>query len=287
MLFDSNFLNRPAIRFKKPKNETLEEFRAKIYKIFITDENSGQKWKDDCYDALASGNKDEIERLKKEGGNFDIICDSIDILIDNFTRDDNNTDFSFEFYKNMILKDKFFKNIEFKTKPFKQIVFDTQKGVFKVTQLSNLFAVFKERFPQIESKLRHRNCHSDSICAALMLEDKCKVATAYNYTFGEGQKFLHTWVEAGIGKQNTKYCIDLTRNILVKKEFYYMIRNIKGPVYKISNQTLAKEVDVYCKLHSVDPWLLKVYLTNRPVAKRIYNQLQTPEENIKTINQMQ
>ena len=271
-----NFLNFPVIRFTRPTAETLDSFYALIYKKFKTDEDTGNDWKEQCMDALEANDAAKIKELEKQGGKIIFIDDIIDILIDNYTRNDSNLDF--EYFKNLVLKNpKYIKDIEFKDNP-KQIVFTSTEGVFRASKLSDIFPVFKD-FPNIENADRHGKCHQDSMVVSEALQDDNKVATGYIYTFGEGEKALHSWVEVTI--DGKPFVVDTTRNLLMPRKFYYMIRNINGPVYKISKRTLEREKQIFDFLHMENEWLIKLYLSNRHQALQLYKVLQQTKEQEK------
>lgn len=275
-IYDANFLNLPVIRFKKPKIETLGIFYEQVEKQFKIEEEVGEKWKDDCFDALIAGDDDKLLRLQRERGKIAFTDDLIDILIDNFTRVDSDLDV--EYYRELILRNKkYVKDLEIKQNP-KQLVFKTHIGEFKATKLSEAFPLF-QTFPNIENSERHSRCHQDSIEVAVNIEDDCKVASGYCFTFGEGDKFLHSWVEVKLDGRD--FVVDTTRNLLMPKKGYYCIRNVSGPVYKITKETLKKEEHIYRFLHSENEWLIKLYLANRKQALQLYHILQEKEEQKK------
>lgn len=278
MFFENiNFLNYPAIRFKRTSMQNLETFYEVVYHKFKIEEDEGEKWKDDCYDALIAGDDKRLEELKKERGRVIFIDEVIDILIDNFTKEGGLSEEEKQSYRETILKSKYIKDIEYKENPA-QIVFHTKIGTFKASKLSDVFPIFK-KFPGIETDERHHTCHSSSIDVSTTISDKNKVATGYIYTFGEGCKYLHSWIELKIGTR--MFVIDTTRNLLMPRKGYYYIRNITGPVYKISSETLEKEEYIRDKLGESNEWLNKLYLSNRHQAKVVYRMILDEEERKK------
>lgn len=262
---DINFLNFPAIRFKRSSMKNLDDFCDAVYKKFKTDEEEGEKWKDECYDALVKDDKDRIKELEKKG-QITFVGDAIDILLDKFSMETPISDEEFEGYKETILKCKAIKDLEYKKNPI-QIVFKTTIGDFKASKLTDIFSKFK-LIPGIETRERHGCCHSASIDVSTTVSNKNKVATGYYYTFGEGAKYLHSWVEVKLG--NVPFVIDTTRNLLMPKKGYYFVRNIEGPVYKISSGTLKREKHIRDCLLEENEWLNKLYLSNRHQAKQVY-----------------
>lgn len=263
---DLNFLNFPAIRFKRPNPENLESFYADIFKKFGTDEDAGQEWEQKAYDALIKDDKEEIKRLEKEGGRIIFTDEVIDILIDKYMLDGGISDEEAESHKQTILKGGYIKDIEFKHNP-EQIVFKSKIGTFRASKFSDIFPIFK-KIPEFGTTDRHSKCHSASIELSTIISNKNRVATGYAYTFGEGSKFLHSWVEVKL--DGRMFVIDTTRNLLIPRKFYYYIRNIRGPVYKISSETLIKDETMRDELNAENEWLNKLYLSNRHQAIQVY-----------------
>ncbi len=274
---DLNFLNLPAVRFKKPNAKNLDSFYADIFKKFSIDEDNGIKWKDEAYEALIKDDKEAIARLEREGGKIIFVDDAIDVLIDNYMLEGGLSEEAANSHKSTILKGGYIKDIEFKHSP-EQIVFTTKFGTFKASKLSEVFPVFKQ-FPGIETRDRHSKCHAASIDVSSVLMDKHKVATGYVYMFGEGAKYLHTWIEVKFDGRD--FVIDTTRNLFTPKKFYYYIRNIEGPVYKISPKTIEKEGHILEYLTHHNDWLSKLYLSNRHQALQVYKILKAEEEREK------
>lgn len=275
MIFeDLNFLNKPAIRFKRPKAETLDAFYADIYKKFKEDEDAGEIWKNEVFDALINKDRDKFNQLVKEGGKVIYYDEVIDILIDKYTLAGGITEEEQENYKRVILEGEFVKDIEFKHNP-EQIIFTTESGKYKVSKLSDIFKPFK-KYRDIENENRHGLCHSQAVGISISLRDKNKIATGYIYTFGEGFKVLHSWIEIKIDGQD--YVIDVSRNMIAPKKFYYLIRNIEGSVYKISSETMKKEKEIFDYLKKENVWLSKIYLSNRRQALQVYKILKDKEK---------
>lgn len=276
-LNDVNFLNFPVITFKKASMQNLNEFYNLIYDKFKTEEDLGSKWKDDCMKALMSQDKQELKRLEKQGGKIVLIDDAIDLLIDNFTLAEHD-DKQIDFLKNMILNLKgYIKSIEFKENPA-QIIFTTNKGKIIASKLTEVYPNFKH-IRGIETRERHGTCHASAAAVSKNLDNQNKVATGYVYTFGEGYKYLHSWVEVEI--EGEWFVIDVTRNLIMKKESYYKIRNINGRVYKISRDTLINDEPIRRVLDSENQWLNKLYLSNRHQAIEVYNQIKQREKEKK------
>ena len=274
---DLNFLNFPAIRFKRPKQGTLASFYAEIFKKFKEDEDAGQVWEQRAYDALIKDDKEEIARLEKEGGKIIFIDEVIDILIDKYMMNGGISDEEAESHKQTILKGGYIKDIEFKHNP-EQIVFKSKIGTFKASKFSDVFPIFKQ-IEELGTSERHSKCHSASIDLSTVIEDENRVATGYVYTFGEGSKFLHSWIEVKF--DGRMFVIDTTRNLFMPRKFYYYIRNIRGPVYKISSETLIKDEAMRDELSAENEWLNKLYLSNRHQAIQVYKMIQKEKERKK------
>ena len=271
---DLNFINFPAVRFKRPNSKNLDSFYADIFQKFSTEQDAGERWKDDAFKALIDDDKEALAKLKKEGGKIIFTDEVIDILIDRYMLEGGIDEEEAEFHKNNILKGGYIQDIEFKHNP-EQIVFATKFGKFKASKLSDVFPIFKQ-IPQLQTTERHGKCHMASIDLSKSIENKNKVATGFMYTFGEGCKYLHSWIEFKLDGRD--FVIDATRNLLMPKKFYYYIRNIKGPVYKISSETIIKEEQIFDYLISHNEWLSKLYLSNRHQALQVYKILKAEEE---------
>ena len=248
---DLNFLNLPAVRFKRPTAKTLKSFYDEVYKKFKTEQDEGEKWKDEAYDALIRDDKEALERLKKEGGKIIFVDDAIDVLIDQYMMADGISDEEANSHRDTILRGGYIKDIEFKHNP-EQIVFTTKFGEFKASKLSDIFPIFQQ-IPQLQTPERHGKCHMASIDLSRSIENKNKIATGFIYTFGEGCKYLHSWIEFKFDGRD--FVIDTTRNLLIPKKLYYYIRNIEGPVYKISSETIIKEEKIFDYLLGHNDWL--------------------------------
>ncbi len=270
-----NFINYPSVRFKKASMVELSKVCSAAYDVFKVQEDIGEKWKDDCMQALEDNNDEEFKRLQKQGGKILVTDDMIDILIDNFTLAEPDRKIV-EDFKEMVLKHaKYIKDIIIDYDAG-SITFKTSAGTFKAHTLTKAFPELKT-FPNIETRDRHQRCHIDSVMFSKGVKDKTRVATGYYYTFGEGFKVLHSWVELYIGMK--PFVIDTTRNLLMDRRGYYYIRNIRGPVYKISDKTLTKEEHIFTTLQKKYPWLIKLYLSNRHQAKIVYDMIENEKMN--------
>lgn len=269
-----NFLNYPAIRFKKPTAKTLGEFYDKIYDRFYTQEQYGMIMKDDYNRALSVGDAETMQAIEKCGGEVYYIDDIIDLLIDKFTLSQCNVE-KLEYYRALILKyAKYIKDIQIDYEKG-VIKFKTVKGNFTALKLTSAYPEMK-MFDILETEKRYSRCHTDSVDLSVLLKNRNKVATGYVSTFSEFSRFLHSWVELNI---DGKPCvIDTTRNLLMDRKGYYFIRNITGPVYKISDKIIEKEKSIYDSLSNSNGWLFKLYLSNRPQALQVYKILQQEKQ---------
>ena len=265
-----NFINYPAVRFKKSSMASLSSICGAVYDKFKVQEDIGEKWKDSCMQALEENNDEEFKRLQKEGGKILVTDDMIDILIDHFTFAEPNKE-TIEDFREMILKHAGYVKDIIVDYDAGCITFITKAGKFKAYKLTHVFEDMK-LFPDIETDKRHKRCHVDSVELSKGLQDRTRVATGYVYTFGEGDKFLHSWVELYL--KGKPFVVDTTRNLLMERRGYYYIRNIKGPVYKISDKTIEREEHIFISLQKKYPWLIKLYLSNRHQAKIVYDMIE-------------
>lgn len=265
-----NFINYPAVRFKRASMATLSSICSAVYDKFKVQEDLGGEWKDACMQALEDDNKEEFARLRKQGGRILVTDDMIDILIDHFTFAEPDKE-TIEDFREMILKHAGYIKDIIVDYDAGCVTFKTKAGTFKAYKLTQVFEDMK-LFPDIETEKRHKRCHIDSIELSKGLGDRTRVATGYAYTFGEGDKFLHSWVELYL--KGKPFVIDTTRNLLMERKGYYYIRNIKGPVYKIADRTLEKEEHIFVELQKKYPWLIKLYLSNRHQAKVVYDMIE-------------
>ena len=269
-----NFVNHPIIRFRKASMQTISGLKEAVYDKFKIQEDIGSQWKDDCFDALQKDDKEKLAMLEKERGKVILVDDMIDCLIDNFTMANPNQE-SIDFFMDLITRNKkYIQGIEVRDNP-KQLIFKTKIGDIKATKLSDAYPHFKT-FPNIEDTGRHGKCHPNSIIASVNLQQPNKIATAYVYTFGEGFKWLHSWIETDL--DGKPVVIDVTRNLIMPRKGYYYFHNITGPIYKISSKTLQKEEYIYKTIHAEYDWFIKLYLTNRHQAMQLYRMIQEEKE---------
>ncbi len=257
------FVNFPTVRFKRPTEKTLSDFYELIYSRFHDYEQETQKWQNACYEVLMD--HEELKKLEAQGGRVTLLFDFINIMIDSYTRTDATADI--HFYRELLLRNEYFKDVVFEENP-RRIVIKTKDKDYKIGMLTEMCPYFK-RFPNIETSKRHGGCHAGSMAVARRSEDKCKVATGYVSSFGEGAKFLHSWVEIDDGGDDL-LIIDVTKNAIMRKKTYYLFYNISGAVHKISSETIKADVDMIDALETANPYLIKLYLSNRSRAKQVY-----------------
>lgn len=254
-----NFLNLPAVKVKKSKanNEYLHE-------LFITKDKEGLNWEKECTRALFSGDIDKFGELTK-GKHVNIETYLIDLLIDMFGSGNNEYCLSIlEILNNMT---NFVKNAKIENN---MIIINTKKSKIEASRFSDI-PKLSSIFPNLTVKNnRKKQCHNFSIKLTLNADFDCKIATGYVSDFSNNAKYLHSWVETKT--HGTSYVIDLTKNIIINKQAYYMIQNISSPVYKISQKTFIQERDLFNDIARKNKYLSKLYLSNRPLAIAIYNQ---------------
>lgn len=274
------FINFPAIRFKRPTAETLDEFSRVVVDKFDHQEDLGQAWRSACWNAFLNGDNDKLQELQREHGAFYVSDRLLDFLIDEFTlKDGTKSQMTMENIADDIVKySKFYKFISFDFEKG-QIIIRTTKGTFKANKLTKVFPKLLEKTDYLETDQRHQHCHVDAISLLKNLEDKCVLATGYVTDSGKFAKYLHSWIEIDI--HGEPFVIDTTRNLLMRKRGYYMIYNIDGPVHKISKKAFLKDEPKLKRLTDYNDWFSKLYLANRRQALEVSDILKDLEEKRK------
>ena len=280
MINNIQFVNFPVIRFKRPTAETLGEFSRLVEDKFDKQEELGQEWRSECWNAFLNGDGEKLKELQQQKGTFYASDRLLDFLIDEFTlKESNLSPDILESIANDIVKySKFYKSISFDFDRC-QIIIKTKSGTFKANKLTKVFPVLAEKTDYLETSQRHQNCHVDCISLLKNLEDKCKIATGYVTDSGKFAKYLHSWIELDI--HGEPFVIDTTRNLLMRKRGYYMVHNIDGAVYKISKKTFLKDEQKLSVLTHYNDWFSKLYLANRHQAMQVYDILVQLEEKRK------
>ena len=280
MINNIQFINFPAIRFKRPTAETLDEFLRVLVDKFDKQEELGEKWRSACWNAFLNGNGDEIKRLQAEHGAFYASDRLLNFLIDEFTLKDSNItpEIMEDIARDIVKYSKFYKNISIDFERG-QIIIKTTSGKFRANKLTKVFPKFLEKTDYLETPQRHQNCHIDSISLLKTLEDKCVLATGYVTDSGKFAKYLHSWIEVDL--KGETFVIDTTRNLLMRRRGYYMINNIDGMVHKISKETFVKDEPKISILTGYNDWLSKLYLANRKQALQVCEILEELEEKRK------
>ena len=271
-----SFLNIPTIMVRKSKL-THEE----LVRIFKTQENEGKKWESSFFDAFYAGDEKKALQIAKgsEMSNKSVQIYFMDFMVALFTEKDGQKSRSFEITKNILIgenpneKSNYVKDIKIVDDI---IIFKTKDKEMKFTKLTSVYSRIKEVFPNIENKERYGTCHHDSILFARLSDLKCMVATGYVAPLAKKSKLLHSWVEFDV--DGDTYVADVTRNLLAKKENYYKLRGVSGPVYKIPKSTIEKDLDMVAYLFDKELWSGKLYLTNRPRAVWWYKSLMKKDE---------
>lgn len=271
-----NFLNHPAVRFKKASMKNIEAFYDALNTKFYLEEEKGLAWIDECIDAHEKSDDKKLKQLTSKGrfltpGKF-----VIKTMIHNFTLDNGMSHDFFEELKAAVLNDNpNMTDIVIQENPTLALIFKFGEKEVKFFKLSDAFEWFKT-FPDIENHNRGGRCHDSAVMVSTALDDKNYVATGYVHSFGRGHKYLHSWVEL---EYNGKQCvIDTTLNLFTRKSYYYDLMDVKGVVYKIPSKTIKNEIEIIRELTHENQWLSKLYLSNRHQALAFYKILKEKEK---------
>ncbi len=273
-----NFIQRfklPAIKVNK--NKATNEY---LKNIFITEEQQGVSWKIKCLNAFFDSNIEKLEELCK-GKTVNFETHFLDLLLNYFGSNElencnnlisilNSSEFT-TVKKAKIENDKLI--VETKEETITAIRFTD----FPSKELVNLFPDLTKRYN------REKQCHNFSIKLTLNSDFDCKLSTGYISSFSPSAKYLHSWVETKFNHQN--FVFDLTKNIIINKNGYYLINNINGPVYKINKDTFIKEKDTFNDIARTNKYLSKLYLANRPLALALYEKYKEKRKKQEEDNQ--
>jgi len=276
-----NFLNFPAIRFKRPSEKTLEAFSHAIVEKFDKYEDEGETWSSECFDAVLDGNFEKLKQLEKGRGRFSYTDLILDYVVDNFTLKETNwTKGVFEnFSKDVVNNSRFYKKIDFDFDKGEMIL-HTIYGKLKINTLTKMFPSMSKNSDYMQTKNRHQHCHQDSVAMLKSIKsDSCRLATGYISTSGEGNYYLHSWIEIDLNGEPS--VIDTTRNIVMSKRDYYLMRNVKGSVHKISRDKYLEDEPKIKYICRYNGWFSKLYLANSSRALEVYKILVQMEQRKK------
>jgi len=266
--------NFPSTRVKRSK--LSHEYLKKKYKL---DEIKGQEWKDQLFDAYFSNNKEKYKELASQAKNVDIIDFFIDTLICRFTKKDNDIEDNLEllsFYKGKYLKEI--------TASDNELSIKTSHGEINVKCLSRFLPEALEEYPHLEDSERADKCHEYCVDFLVSQEEETgtgyRICTGYIAPLSQKSKVLHSWIEYKNSTGEWK-CLDLTKNAIINRNGYYLYNNITGPVYKISHKTIVREYDKLVDLSHREPFMSKLYLSNRRQALKIYKHMIQQEQKEK------
>lgn len=157
-----------------------------------------------------------------------------------------------------------------------RVDFLAQDDKFYMESLSKKFPAVKEFFPDIETEERYGACHDNAIRLAIKAKDNCEVVTGFVSPLTDKVQYLHSWVE--VQTKDGEMVMDPSRNLYMAKKDYYEIRDVQGDVYKIPNTTIREDVMLLDYLKEQNWLYLKLYLSNRPLAIKVYEKLKAQEK---------
>ena len=100
-----NFLNYPAVRFKRASMKNIEKFYDALYSKFYLEEEKGLAWINECIDAHEKGDDKKLKQLTSKGRFLTPIRFVIKTMIHDFTLESELSHGLVEEYKDSVLKD--------------------------------------------------------------------------------------------------------------------------------------------------------------------------------------
>ncbi len=95
---------------------------------------------------------------------------------------------------------------------------------------------------------------------------------------------MHTWIECRREEDGLWIVVDPTKNIMVRQSSYYYLNHIdESRTERISRETLLKEEEKYGFLYKANPYLWKLYLSNRKQALKVYDMLKENSELVERL----
>lgn len=235
---------------------------------FVTHENKSIEWVEKLEQAAQMDGLFGLFRFIKVKGfsKLDVFWGDILAFIDTFTLEETTDE---EITKEIAwLKKKY----RFRIKDIiiaeegNQLIFKlTGRKDFKATKLSFLIPEIKELLHDIENKQRHGRCHWASIRTAFVYND-ISVVTGETWITADKAKYLHSWIEQEL--DGFTICADATRNVVMRKEYYYKMFHVT-PLEKISSEQIRKDYPIIAPLTSLDSNYTKLYLSSREEALEI------------------
>lgn len=168
-----------------------------------------------------------------------------------------------EDYQNLYVIDKFTKNEEIKEMlaaianqddvqetalihdkkwNLPRLIIKKEQLSIEVLPFSKLNANIKKNFPDIETKKREGTCFDKAYNISQDLDVTNQIVTGFVYGYTDKSKFLHSWIETKIKKEEV--VIDGTLNAIFNKQGYYNIRHAEV-LNRVSNETVRNDVKNY------------------------------------------
>lgn len=236
--------------------------KEKLYDVFIKQEKDGYDWRMEFVKAYINGDYAKVENLAS-GTKFTFDKFVIDSMLEQFT-------LSGDGFSKMLISSKqfgggFIKDIEYDKD---KVEIKTTKGDIVCQKLSSVMPEIENIFPFINTSQRAGMCHAYSVRFAMNFNINCNLVTGYVAPLSEKNKNLHTWVEFNFLGDDV--VIDFTRGLMFNKSGYYLLKNIDGPVQKISRNEVLVDLFMYSQLSKIEPLLTKLYFANRKQAVEVY-----------------
>ncbi|MCI8460314.1 MAG: hypothetical protein HFE81_02850 [Bacilli bacterium] len=168
-----------------------------------------------------------------------------------------------EDYQNLYVIDKFTKNEEIKEMlaaianqddvqetalihdkkwNLPRLIIKKEQLSIEVLPFSKLNANIKKNFPDIETNKREGTCFDKAYNISQDLDVTNQIVTGFVYGYTDKSKFLHSWIETKIKKEEV--VIDGTLTAIFNKQGYYNIRHAEV-LNRISNETVRNDVKNY------------------------------------------
>ena len=149
----------------------------------------------------------------------------------------------------------------------KQLLFKPRFGKeFRATKLTAVSPEANTISKNLENLGRQKNCHWLSIYMAMSYVDT-SVVTGDAWAFASRCRSLHSWVEQKL-QDGTEVCVDLTKNVLMRKKVYYSLFHIR-PLERITREQILEDMEIIKPLTDVDSNYTKLYLSSREEALAI------------------
>lgn len=251
-----------------------------LKKVFYDEEHEGFLWRMKFIEAYFNGDFNLAEKLA-QGEDISIEKFYIDTMLDNFTANR-------EVFLSM-LGDDYFTHCDF----IKCVTYDEnnieiylENGVISAVKISSAIPQTIKMFPDINKMDRIGKCHMHCVTFAKNFDLECAVASGYVAPLAQKNRNLHSWIEFNFCGEDV--VLDFTKGLMFNKSGYYLLKNIRGPVQRVSRERIVKDLKMLQYFANVEPFLNKLYFANRQQAVYVYNKFmecELLEKIIKTDNQ--